>query len=127
VRWQGTLLRADTLTPAQLLDLIVAADALRRPERLDWLIDATSAHAAAARPQASEGVMRSAALLREALAVVRNVDAATIAGDAIRRAAQVTGRSLAPGEAIGSALRDARIAALRDWRRRASDEHSADG
>ena len=47
VRWHRAVARADRLPPAQLLELIVATDALRRPERLATLIASTSAHLAA--------------------------------------------------------------------------------
>jgi tRNA nucleotidyltransferase (CCA-adding enzyme) len=105
--------RADGLAPARLLDIIVATDALRRSERLDWLIDSARAYAAA-----EERADCTAPLLRDALAAVRGVDASTIARDAIARAAghQSTGAKTAVGDAIGNALRDARLTALRRWR-----------
>ena len=111
-RWVAEALHADTLPPARLLDVIVAADALRRPERLDWLIGAACAYVA------SHGASTcAAARLREALNVVRSVDASAVARDAIARAAAVTGeRGVPMGDAIGSALREARLAALRRWR-----------
>lgn len=105
--------RADTLAPARLLKIIVATDALRRSERLDWLIDSACAYAVA-----EQQVDCKAPLLRDALAIVRGVDAATIARDAIARAAAqpATGATAAVGDAIGTALHDARLAALRRWR-----------
>ncbi|HKP65322.1 MAG TPA: hypothetical protein VJX31_01765, partial [Casimicrobiaceae bacterium] len=105
--------RADTLAPARMLEIIVVTDALRRSERLDWLIDSACAYAAAHRK-----VDCSAPLLRDALAIVRGVDASTIARDAIARAAarQKPGAKAAVGDAIGAALRNARLAALRRWR-----------
>jgi tRNA nucleotidyltransferase (CCA-adding enzyme) len=116
-RWHRTLAAADALRPAQLLDVIVATDALRRPERLEWLIDATSAHVAALRRGE-----RSFSVLRDALAVVRAVDASAIAAAAIGRArAQDGDRKPAElGDSIGAALRRARIDALRRWRRERS-------
>jgi tRNA nucleotidyltransferase (CCA-adding enzyme) len=113
-RWVADAAHADALPPARLLDVIVAADALRRPERLDWLVGATCAHVA------SQGTATCAAtLLRDALNVVRGVDASAIARDAIARAAERTGeRNAQMGDAIGSALREARLAALRRWRKR---------
>jgi len=113
-RWVADAAHADALPPARLLDVIVAADALRRPERLDWLVGATCAHVA------SQGTETCAAtLLRDALNVVRGVDASAIARDAIARAAGQTGeRNAQTGDAIGSALREARLAALRRWRER---------
>ena len=116
VRWHRAVARADRLPPAQLLDLIVATDALRRPERLATLIASTSAHLAA---QPAQPANPSAALLQEALSVVRNVDAGAIARDTIERAAQQPdGRAPSQGEAIGAALRKARLAALREWKKR---------
>jgi tRNA nucleotidyltransferase (CCA-adding enzyme) len=114
VRWVADAARADTLPPARLLDVIVAADSLRRPERLDWLIGAACAHAAAQRTASC-----AATLLRDALNVVRGVDASAIARDALARAAGATGaRNAQMGDAIGAALRAARLAALRRWRKR---------
>ena len=119
VRWRREVARAARLTPARLLDLMLSADALRRPERLDWLIDAACAHVAAAtraEPPATADAPRT--LLHGALSVVRGVDAAAIAGEAIKRAAGQSDPAAAQlGDAIGSALRTARLAALRDWRR----------
>jgi len=111
-RFAATAVRANVLAPAPLLDVIVATDALRRSERLDWLIDAACAHAAA------EGATACAApVLRDALAVVRSVDASAIARDAIANAAaQPASRTSAVGDAIGTALLNARLAALRAWR-----------
>ena len=112
-RFVADAARADALAPARVLDVIVATDALRRSERLDWLIDSACAHAAA------EGASECAApVLREALAVVRSVDASAIARDTIARAAgQSSARRSAVGDAIGVALRKARLAALRRWRK----------
>lgn len=122
VRWHRAVARAGSLSPAQLLDMIVAADALRRSERLEWLIAATSAHVAAATGVVTNDAPahRQARLVREALSVVRNVDAASIARNAIARAASnANGRAAAAdGDRISLALRKARIAALRDWKRR---------
>jgi tRNA nucleotidyltransferase (CCA-adding enzyme) len=113
-RWLADALRADALPPARVLDLIAGADALRRPERLDWLVDAACAHAAA------KGAARCVSpLLRDALHVVRGVDASAIARDTIARAAGREPRG-ETGDAIGSALRAARLAALRRWRKRNS-------
>jgi tRNA nucleotidyltransferase (CCA-adding enzyme) len=113
VRWHRAIAAAETLTPAALLDLLLAADALRRAERLDTLAAAAAAHIAAHRTPQTNGRRRTA-LLHEALAVVRGVDAAAIARDAIARAA--AGSRANPGDAIAAALRDARLAALRDWK-----------
>jgi len=113
VRWHQAIADAKSLAPAALLDLLLAADALRRPERLQTLASAAAAHVAA-RATGESNERRRTAVLHEALAVVRRVDAAAIAHDVIARAAQAPGA--ARGEAIASALRAARLAALRDWK-----------
>jgi tRNA nucleotidyltransferase (CCA-adding enzyme) len=123
VRWHRVLADVEALAPAVLLDVLIAADALRRPERLDTLAAATAAHVAArdaaagARVARPEG--RREALLQQALTVVRNVDAATIAREALERAARRNGSPAngTPGDAIAGALRAARLRALRDWKK----------
>jgi tRNA nucleotidyltransferase (CCA-adding enzyme) len=122
-RWHRRLADVHRLSPADLLDVIIAADALRRPERLEMLIASTSAHLAGRLAGDAVGATRVsetlAERLREALSVVRTVDAAAIARDAIARAARHPEKPAGGvGDAIGSALRDARLAALRDWKRR---------
>jgi len=96
-RWANDLGRVDELTPARVLDILQSADALRRPERLDALLEA---HAAvAARHE------RANASWRAALAAVRGV--------ALRDVA----RAHQHADAIQKAVRAARLAALRAWRR----------
>lgn len=113
VRWHHAIADAQSLPPAALLDLLLAVDALRRPERLATLASAAAAHVAA-QTSGANNERRRTALLHEALNVLRRVDAAAIARDVIARAAQP---DAARGEAIASALRTARLAALRDWKR----------
>jgi len=126
-RWHRIIADVEALAPAALLDLLLATDALRRPDRLDTLAAATAAHVAAhaapvghqrSRP-AEPGERRRTAFLHEALSVVRRVDAATIARDAISRASRREGSSTGAtqGDAIATALREARLAALRDWKK----------
>jgi prepilin signal peptidase PulO-like enzyme (type II secretory pathway) len=62
---------------------------------------------------------RVTALLRDALGAVRGVDAAAIARAAMRNARD-SGSGGPHGDFIGAALRRARLAALRQWKRRAS-------
>jgi tRNA nucleotidyltransferase (CCA-adding enzyme) len=113
-RFHGVVHRAAELRPATLLDLLDAADALRRPERLATLLAACAADACS-RPGASPD-FPPARFLRDALAVVQAVDAGAVARDAAqRRAATEQG----PGDRIGKAVRAARLAALRVWRRAA--------
>ena len=117
VRWHRKTLVAATLAPADLLALVMAADALRRPERLDALIGATGAHVAAKRCDVDAWDARHAHALREAVTVVREVDAAAIARDTIERARDSRKPGARDGDRIRSALRDARLAALRAWKR----------
>ena len=101
--------RAQELRPATLLDLLLAADALRRPERLDALLAACAADVRS-RP-GGDGDYAPTALLREALEVVRGVDAAAVARRAIERAGGAD-----RGDAVPAAVRRARLASLRAWR-----------
>ena len=81
-RCHGVVHRALELTPAKLLDVVLAADALRRPGRLDDLIAACRADACS-RPGRSDDYPQGERL-REALAVVRSVDAGAVATRARR-------------------------------------------
>ena len=79
-----------------------------------------AASAGAARQASGQELLEQArrALGGEALAAVRSVDASAIARDAVARAAgQSSARRSAVGDAIGVALRKARLAALRRWRK----------
>ncbi|MFO1322665.1 MAG: multifunctional CCA addition/repair protein [Burkholderiales bacterium] len=104
-RFHGVVHRAGELRPATLLDLLSAADALRRPERLDTLLAACAADACS-RPGAAQDYPQ-ADVVRAALAVVKGVDAGAVA----RR----IGRNGGP-DAIAQAVRSARLKALRAWR-----------
>jgi tRNA nucleotidyltransferase (CCA-adding enzyme) len=107
-RWHLNVARAAELRPATLLDLLTAADALRRPERFDTLLAACECDAMS-RPRERAATYEPAAIVREALDVVRGVRVAAIAEQAQRK--QKSG-----GDAIATAIRAARIKALRDWR-----------
>jgi tRNA nucleotidyltransferase (CCA-adding enzyme) len=113
VRWHHAVASAETLSPSKLLDLLLAADALRRPERIVTLANAAAAHMAAGDARDVDP-RRYASALDEALRVVRDVDAIAVASEAIDRARNGSGRS--KGEEIASALRKARLAALRDFK-----------
>ena len=91
----------DELAPGRVLDVLLAADGLRRPERIDVLLDA---HAAVAGIDTG----RVAARWRDALGVVRRV--------ALRDVA----RAYPHADAIQKAVRAARLAALRRWKREAA-------
>ena len=69
--------RAAELKPSTLLELLLATDALRRPERLDGLLRACAADALS-RPGRA-GIYAPADRIREAFDVLRGVDAGAIA------------------------------------------------
>jgi tRNA nucleotidyltransferase (CCA-adding enzyme) len=111
--WHGNVHRAGELRGQTWLRLFDAADALRRPERVEALVEACECDKLS-RPGASE-VYEPAALVREAFAVLRGVNAGAIATEVMQRAsAQGT---TAGGEAIAKAIRAGRLAALRQWRK----------
>ena len=111
-RWHAWVARAPELPPAKLLDLVTAADALRRPERLDALLDTCECLALSRSP--CTGEYPPARIVREALGVVRSVDAGAVA----RRVSAKAGTGAAGhADAVGKAVRAARLKALRDWRR----------
>ncbi len=103
-RYHGVVHRAAELRPATKLDLLEAADALRRPERLRTLLDACEADACS-RPGAARDYPPRSILVR-ALEVVKSVDAGAIA----RAVGQRKKRS---DDDIPRAVRAARLAALR--------------
>jgi tRNA nucleotidyltransferase (CCA-adding enzyme) len=113
-RWLRAVHRARELRPAALLDLLTAADALRRPERLDALLDACECDALSL-PHAGDDYA-AARIVRAALAVVKRVDAGAIArAVTAKRKAGASVRA----DAVGKAVRAARLEALRVWRRTA--------
>jgi tRNA nucleotidyltransferase (CCA-adding enzyme) len=113
-RWLRAVHRVRELRPAMLLELMTAADALRRPERLDALLDACACDALTW-PDAGVDYA-PARIVRAALAIVKGVDAAAIArGVTATRKAGGSDRAFA----VGKAVRAARLAALRVWRRTA--------
>jgi tRNA nucleotidyltransferase (CCA-adding enzyme) len=77
-RYHGDVHRADELRMTTLLDLLLAADALRRPERLNGLLRACAADALS-RPGRDGQKYPPTERLRMALEVVRGVDAGAIA------------------------------------------------
>jgi len=126
-RWHGIVHRALELTPAKLLDVIMAADALRRPERLDDLVGACQADACS-RPGRSDDYPQ-AERIRGALKVVKEVDAGAVATTVLMRDAARAQDAQGPAEAsaarstpraesrIADAIRSARVVALRDWKK----------
>ena len=101
------------MRPATLLKLITAADALRRPERLEGLLQACEADACS-RP--GRDAYPAADYLREAFAVVKKVDAGAVARSVMSR--QDAGGIERP-DAIAAGLHAARLTALRAWKRKA--------
>jgi len=106
-RWHGAVHGARELRAAEWLDLLGAADALRRPERLDTLIEACQCDAMSLPGRRGDYV--PATLVRGALAAARSVDAGTVARRVRSAAAQK--------DAIAKAVRAARLGALRAWRK----------
>jgi len=102
-RHHGTVARAVELRAATLLDLLIAADALRRPERLDALIHACAADVLS-RPGRAGDAFVPGEWLRAAREIVRGVDAAAIA------------QRHSGDPELPRRIRDARIAALRGWK-----------
>ncbi len=110
-RRHGVVHRAFELRPATLLDLLTEADALRRPERLDALLQACEADACS-RPGRSG--YAEADYIRGAFAAMKAVDAGAVAGT-VRSRVQ-PGTTLQP-DAIPKAIRAARIRAIAQWKR----------
>ena len=108
-RWHGVVHAAREQTPAALLDLLTAADALRRPERLDVLLEACECDAQSL--PGRSGSYPQAQIVRDALSVVKSVDAAAVAKKAKAGAARTT----KDVDAIAKAVRAARLKALRVW------------
>jgi len=109
-RWRRVVDAAAELPPAKLLELLSAADAIRRPDRIESLLRVAECVALSQRP--ARGDYPPAAIVRAALAVVRSVDAGAIARDVPHRH-RAAARA---DDAIARAIRRARLAALRDWR-----------
>jgi len=108
-RWHRAVRDAAKLTPAALLDLLHAMDALRRPERLETLLDVCAADGCSQSDAAQS--FPPADMLRNALVVVKGVDAGAVA----RNQAAPKGEKNDAG--IAHAVRAARLKALRAWRR----------
>ena len=106
-RWHSAVHRAGELRPATLLDLVLGSDALRRPERLEGLLEACACDALS-RPGASGSRYEPGEIIRAAYAAIRGVKVAAIARDARMRRGDAD---------IAAAIRAARLTALRAWRR----------
>ena len=108
-RWRRSVDHAADLGPARLLALLTAADAFRRPERLEGLLEVGTAFALSLPRAPSE--YAPAALVRAALARAKSVDAGAIARRLARRGDAERAKS---DDAIARAIRAARLAALRE-------------
>ena len=113
-RWHGVVHAAREQTAAKLLELLTAADALRREERLDMLLEACESDAQSL--PGRSGDYAPARFVRDALAAVRGVDAGVVAGKA-RSGSESHPKESAAGDAVAKAVRAARIAALRRWKK----------
>ena len=109
-RWHGVVHAAREQMPAALLDLLTAADALRRPERLDVLLEACECDALSL--PGRSGVYAQAQFVRAALATVKSVDAAVVA----RKAKSGVAKKPIAIDVVAKAVRAARLKALREWR-----------
>ena len=109
-RWHGVVHRAAELRPTTLLDLVTEADAFRRPERLEQLLMACEADACS-RPGRAD--YPAADIVRDAFAVARAVDAGEIARAVMAR--HKPEQELRP-DAVASAVRSARVRAVRAWK-----------
>ena len=109
-RWHGVVHAVRALRPAAILDLLSAADALRRPERLDTLLEACECDALSLPGRG--GDYAPARYLRDALAAAKGVDAAAVA-----RKAKASAKPSGAADAIAKAVRAARLKALREWRK----------
>jgi len=112
-RYHGVVHRAAELRASTLLDLLLAADALRRPDRLHGLLRACAADALS-RPGRQNEDYLPGRWLTAALEVVRGVDAGAIAA------------AHPDAQDLPQRIRAARLAALANWRREATKHRSAD-
>ncbi len=106
----GRVARVSELPPPAILDLLLAVDALRRPDRLRGLIRACALwHFAEG--EGAAGEFRPGTELAAALAVVRDVDAGKVASGG------------SDGRDVARRLRAARLDALRQWKRKPGSGH----
>jgi tRNA nucleotidyltransferase (CCA-adding enzyme) len=112
-RWRRTIDDAGALRPAELLALLTAVDAFRRPERLDAVLEVGACLALSGR-RAPAGYA-PAAVVHAALAAAKSVDAGAIAR---RLAPRGDAERVKDDDAIARAIRAARLSALRGLRRK---------
>lgn len=116
-RFHARIADVGTWPPARLLDLLIACDALRRPQRLRWL--AAAARSDACSVPGGSADYAPASLIEQARDVVVAIDSGVIA-----REVQARGGRSGPvleddqrRDAIKAAVRRARLAALSRWKR----------
>ena len=112
-RWRCAVDNAADLRPAQLLALLTAADAFRRPERIDALLEVGACLALSLRRAAAD--YAPATIVRAALAAAKSVDAGAIARRFARRGEAEPAKD---DDTIARAIRAARLSALRGLRRK---------
>jgi tRNA nucleotidyltransferase (CCA-adding enzyme) len=115
--WGRVVPRAQSLSAAGVLDLFGAADALRRPSRLDALLETCECEGMSGMKTSAE--FPPASYLRAALEVVKGVDAGAIARGLAGKplAARRTGDSgqAERSDAVTKAIRAKRLSALSAW------------
>jgi tRNA nucleotidyltransferase (CCA-adding enzyme) len=99
IRYRGRVHAIAGLPASEILDLLGALDAFRRPQRFEDFLQVCRA-AAGAQQRDQDGRYPQADLLRRACAAARAVDTGALAGAGLA------------GPAIGQALRERRIAAI---------------
>jgi tRNA nucleotidyltransferase (CCA-adding enzyme) len=110
-RFHGDVQHVGELRPAQLLDLVLGCDALRRPQRLEWVVRAAAADACATTRAHCD--FPQAAAVAFARSAIAGVDAGAIARAEPRRRADGADSA----DDIRRAIRRARLSALAGWKR----------
>ncbi|MDQ6619493.1 MAG: multifunctional CCA addition/repair protein [Pseudomonadota bacterium] len=113
-RWHGVVHRAAELRPVTLLNLLAEADAFRRPERLEQVLEACEADA---RSRPGRGDYAATDIVRAACVAARAVDAGAVARTVMER--RDPNQPQQP-DAIAGAVRAARLRALKQWKLEAS-------
>ncbi|MEO7760891.1 MAG: multifunctional CCA tRNA nucleotidyl transferase/2'3'-cyclic phosphodiesterase/2'nucleotidase/phosphatase [Casimicrobiaceae bacterium] len=101
IRYAGTLERAQPLSAAEWLSLLSGLDALRRPERMQWLLRVVRAYAAADSVLAEDDCAGIAAEANNALGALNAVDYGNLDNGA--------------GVDVEAQVRARRLSALENW------------
>ena len=102
VRFTGTLARAAALSAAEWLALLSGLDALRRPQRLQWMLGVVQAYAASDSQRQAVDCVAVAALANGALGALKAVDYGNL--------------NDAAGSDVGAQVHLRRLDALQTWR-----------